>query len=399
MWYKSNERLTYFSVSALLTDDSGTESWTEILTDQRTSGFTSDFEIFNLETTVNARYFKVIGNGNSSSEWNSLIEIQVFDRNLEIPEDTNASDTAGTIILPSETGIDLLDWYLSIPVANSDGNATSIDETDVADGYYNTDFFYGIEEEDGDKGIVMICPSRGATTSANTYYSRVELREMLGRGNVSSTKDIGNNWVFSSAPTSAQNGAGGVDGELNVTMAVNHVTTTYGLDLSQVKESDQSKSQSQFEFQVGRVVIGQIHASSDEPIRLYYRKLPSHSKGSIYYYHEPTVGDEVLVDIIGSKNLDNDDSEPSDGIPLDEKFSYNITVTGNNLDVTITREDGTIVEAPTFDMTNSGFDTEDEWHYFKVGIYHLNNTAADEDYVKATFYDIRNSHTGYAFSE
>ena len=38
--------------------------------------------------------------------------------------------------------------------------------------------------------------------------------------------------------------------------------------------------------QVGRVIIGQIHANDDEPIRLYYRKLPHHSKGSVYFAHE-----------------------------------------------------------------------------------------------------------------
>ena len=48
---------------------------------------------------------------------------------------------------------------------------------------------------------------------------------MLRRGNTDFvTKGVGgNNWVFSSAPVAAQDAAGGVDGELTATLAVNHV--------------------------------------------------------------------------------------------------------------------------------------------------------------------------------
>ena len=116
--------------------------------------------------------------------------------------------------------------------------------------------------------MVFKCPVDGYKTSTNTSYTRVELREMLRAGDTSiSTSGVnGNNWVFSSAPSSAQNAAGGVDGNMKATLAVNHVTETGS-------------------SQVGRVIIGQIHASSDEPIRLYYRKLPNHDKGSIYFAH------------------------------------------------------------------------------------------------------------------
>lgn len=78
----------------------------------------------------------------------------------------------------------------------------------------------------------MIATTGGATTSKNTKNVRSELREMLRRGD----KDIKtrgengipnkNNWVFSSAPQSAQSAAGAVDGTLRETLAVNHVTTT-----------------------------------------------------------------------------------------------------------------------------------------------------------------------------
>ena len=50
-------------------------------------------------------------------------------------------------------------------------------------------------------------------------------------------------------------------------------------------------------------------------------------------------------------------------------------------------------------MSNSLFDEDDQYHYFKVGVYHLNNSSDPDEYAQATFYEIRNAHTGYAKSE
>ena len=85
------------------------------------------------------------------------------------------------------------------------------------------------------------------------------------------------------APRSAQAKEGGVDGILKATLSVNQVT--------RLGE----------EYQVGRVIIGQIHAKDDEPIRLYYRKLPQNKFGAIYYAHEPATGKEQSIEIIGSR--------------------------------------------------------------------------------------------------
>ncbi len=128
--------------------------------------------------------------------------------------------------------------------------------------------------------MVFRCPIGGVTTSSNTRYTRVELREMLRRGDTSiSTKGVNkNNWVFSSAPVSDQVDAGGIDGNLKATLAVNQVTTS----------GDYS--------QVGRVIIGQIHANDDEPIRLYYRKLHENSRGAVYLAHEPIGREDLYID-------------------------------------------------------------------------------------------------------
>ena len=99
---------------------------------------------------------------------------------------------------------------------------------------------------------------------------------MLRRGNtIIKTQGVNkNNWVFSTAPEADLNNAGGIDGELTAELTVDHVTT------------------SGEGYQIGRVVIGQIHANDDEPIRVYYRKLPNNNKGSIYFAHEIEGGDD-----------------------------------------------------------------------------------------------------------
>ncbi|CAH0525354.1 Alginate lyase [Vibrio hippocampi] len=274
---------------------------------------------------------------------------------------------------------DLLGWTISVPV-DSDGNGKSdqIKEKQLAGGYSDANFFYLAE----DGGMVFKSPVKGAKTSKNTTYTRSELREMMRRGDTShKTKGVGgNNWVFSTAPAEDLKNAGGVDGTLEATLAVNHVTTT-------------GKN-----WQQGRVIIGQIHANKDEPIRLYYRKLPNHEKGSIYFAHEPRkdFGKEQWYDMIGNSlpnywNQDATPAEPEDGIKLNEKFSYRIDVKGNTLTVTIMRP-GKRDLVQAVDMSESGYDQGGQYMYFKAGVYNQNKTGEPNDYVQATFYDLSVTH-------
>lgn len=269
---------------------------------------------------------------------------------------------------------ELIDWYLSIPVdENKDGKADRLEEKALVKGFQDKRFFYTAK----DGGMVFKSPIKGAKTSKNTKYTRTELREMLRRGDKRiKTKGEGNNpnknnWVFSSAPKIAQRYAGAVDGELYATLAVNHVTTTGK------------------KGQVGRVIIGQIHAKDDEPICLYYRKLPAHTKGSIYAAHEISGGDDIFYDIIGSRS--DKAKDPKDGIALNEKFSYRIIVKGNSLQAIISQDDKELGKAD-IDMSNSGYNVINDYMYFKAGVYNQNNSGDADDYVKATFYQLENSH-------
>ncbi|TLM75648.1 polysaccharide lyase family 7 protein [Microbulbifer harenosus] len=383
-WYKGDQRSSYFSIET----SADNSNWATVLASGQSSGNSADFESYDLIDST-ARYLRLTGSGNSANNWNSILEMDVIgcgdsgsgsssggSSSSSSSSSSGGSSSGGTLdpSLPPSSNFDLGDWYVSVPTdSNGDGKADSIYESELNSGYQNSSYFYTAS----DGGMVFRCPINGYKTSTNTSYTRTELREMLRRGDTSiSTQGVNkNNWVFGSAPSSARTAAGGVDGVLRATLAVNHVTTT----------GDSS--------QVGRVIVGQIHANNDEPLRLYYRKLPGNSKGSIYIAHEPKGGSDTWYDMIGSRS--SSAANPSDGIALNETFSYEIKVVGNTLTVTISRQ-GKADVTQVVNMSSSGYDTSDQYHYFKAGVYNQNNTGSGSDYVQATFYELENSHTGYA---
>ncbi|MEP6344043.1 MAG: polysaccharide lyase family 7 protein [Maricaulaceae bacterium] len=280
---------------------------------------------------------------------------------------------------PPSKNFKLKGWTLTLPTdLDKNGKADLIKEKYLSKDFEAKPFFY----TGGDGGMVFASPIKGAKTSKNTSYTRSELREMLRKGNTDiKTKNKDgtpnkNNWVFSTAPERTQKTAGGVDGVMEATLAVNRVTTT-GSD-----------------NQVGRVIIGQIHAKDDEPIRLYYRKLPGNENGAIYAAHESkSVPDDIYYDIIGSRSKSA--ANPENGIALNEKFSYKIDAKGHTLDVTIYNAADDIIGETSIDMTNSGYDVPDDYMYFKAGVYNQNKSGDPTDYVQATFYKLDVSHDKY----
>ncbi|MFC2080250.1 polysaccharide lyase family 7 protein [Bacteroidota bacterium] len=263
--------------------------------------------------------------------------------------------------LPPGGNFDLTDWKITLP------DQTEVKELGLSDGFESPDEFY---TDPGTGAMVFRCPNNGATGGSS--YPRCELREMLRAGNTSiNTKGVGlNNWVFSSSSESNQKASGGIDGSLSATVAIDHVSTT----------GESSK--------VGRVIIGQIHASDDEPCRLYYRKLPGNTKGSFYFAHEPRIGSEQWHEMIGSRS--SSASNPSDGIELGEVFSYEIKVVGNTLTVTILRPGKPDVRK-IIDMSASGF--TNDWMYFKAGVYNQNDSGDSGDYCQVSFLALSNTHS------
>jgi len=87
---------------------------------------------------------------------------------------------------------------------------------------------------------------------------------------------------------------------------------------------------------------------------------------------------------------------PSNGIALNELFSYEIINEDEDIIVRIRRgdRDGPIIGQTTIDMDrlDSGYDRSDEWMYFKLGAYTQNNTGDDSDGDIITFYRLSNTH-------
>ncbi|USD68154.1 polysaccharide lyase family 7 protein [Vibrio sp. SCSIO 43136] len=424
---KGNERVTMFDVQVSVDG----ENWTTVLADQQSSGRIIGLERFQFEPAVQARYVRYVGKGNSKNQWNSVTEFAAVNCNVnacpsshivtdavvaaeaeliakikaenkakkEAMKKLRKGDFGAPVVLPCKTSVscdlsqpmayptlpetpvasnapgqnfDLTRWKLTTPFDhNGDGRADDINEWDLANGFQHPDIFYTAD----DGGMVFKSYVKGARTSKNTKYARTELRTMLRAGEKShSTKGVNpNNWVFSSAPIEDQKAAGGVDGTLTAELKIDHATTT--------GES----------HEVGRFIIGQIHDQDDEPIRLYYRKLPDQPTGSVYFAHEKTsTGDEDFYNLLGDMTAEIGE----DGIALGEKFGYIIDVKGNTMTVTLTRE-GKEDIVQVVDMSDSGYDEGGRYMYFKAGLYNQNLNGEPDDYSQATFYKLTQTFGKY----
>ena len=366
-WFEGDQRVASFSI---LASEDGV-SYAPMLTNQTSSGETRSFERYDTPDTP-AQYVRIESHGNSLNADNAIIEGTAFGCTLDTatavlePGNVVAADFALDPTEPPGSNFELISWKLNTP-ADLDGNGISdtASETDLDTGFTDGFFFTGPEG-----GMVFRSTIGGAKTSANTSYTRSELREMLRRGNTGiSTRGVNeNNWILGYQPDPGIT-VGGRNGVLRGTLAVNQATVT----------GDRN--------QVGRVIIGQIHAESDEPARLYYRKYPENERGFIYLAHEIRNSDDIYFPVVGPVNssLDNapsDDANPENGIALDEIFSYEIKQQDARIDVIVRRGDSTgpIIGHNYVDMQqqNSGYDVPEEWMYFKAGAYTQNNTGNDD---------------------
>ena len=374
-------------------------SWTNLFTGQ-SSGNGDNFENYNLQD-FDARQVRVIGDRDG---FTNITEVTISGTAgpsgspspspspSPTPTPTpspspspsgspEAAEFSGFGLNPNRQpweNFDLDDWALDSPEARDSDECRSRrvdeDEWDEVPGTDTADYIF--THTDG--GMRFVSPVGGATTnsSCNSGFPRSELREMLRRGNtsVSTTGVNANNWRLGYQPGNNTN-HGGRNGTLRATLVVNRVTTT-GDGLHP-----------------GRTIIGQIHASDDEPARLYYRKLPNADRGCIYLEHEIRNGSDRTFNMIGNEQCTG--NGPSNGIALGELFSYEIENDDEDIIVRVYRGDGaSLLDQVTIDMDNedSGYDRSDEWMYFKAGAYTQNNTGNDNDEDIITFYRLNNLH-------
>jgi len=388
-WFEGSSNINTFDVS--ISEDGITFS--TVLTNETTSGKSDSFVRFGITPTV-ARFVRITSFGGSTNNITALAEVAVFGCPLDVAiaplQSTNVDLSQYNLdsSVPPGNNFDLLSWALDTPREDpDDGLSTRTSERALDNGFEDTDYFYTAD----DGGMVFVATIFGAKTSANTAYTRSELREMLRRGNTSiSTTGVNqNNWILGYQPD-PQRTVGGRGGELKATLKIDKTTTTG----SQPHQ--------------GRVIVGQIHADNDEPIRLYFKKFPNNERGYLYFGHEIRDSDDIWKMVVGRTHT-NDDNQPiytdnpEQGIALGEVFSYEINQQGSRIDVIIRRGDlsGPIIGHQYVDMTleNSGYDIAEEWNYFKAGAYSQNNTGnsgdvngVGSDYDKVTFYYLNNTH-------
>lgn len=176
--------------------------------------------------------------------------------------------------------------------------------------YAKNDFFY-VENENGTDWVVYKTPNSGVTsrTSSNT---RTELGQKK-------------HWIPE------------VGGKLTGTLKVQHVSTT-----------GDARAASSYS-----VVIGQIHSDEgheNEPLKIFYKKFPGHTKGSVFWNYEiNTEGDnsgrwDFSTAVWGYDFSDvgtgpsSYPKEPEDGIALGEEFSYEVNVYNGIMYLTFSSE-------------------------------------------------------------
>lgn len=242
-------------------------------------------------------------------------------------------------LAPSEN-FDLTHWKLTLP------SGSEVQPGLLSGGWTQDKVFY---THPTSGGMVFRCPNIAGTT-ANSNYSRTELREMLDPD--AGTKSDPNNWTMA------------MGGRMKARLKVDRVSTS----------GDSGK--------VGRVIIGQIHGEQHEPVRLYFHKKPSEAKGRVYLASESTTGGTFWsTDIVTNRN--------GDGIALGELFTYQISLQGTRLQVDILRKRGDIVDTYVKSI-DANYKYENL--YFKAGVYNQNNTGLTGDYAQATFYTLTHAH-------
>jgi poly(beta-D-mannuronate) lyase len=388
-WFNGEQEQSSFDI---LVSEDGT-NFTSLLTNQTSSGKSMLLERFNLPHTV-GRFMRLISYGGNTSSTTALSEVAIFGCPLDVanaPIETQNVDIAQYNLdpnVPPGKNFDLLTWALDTPKTDpGDGFSLRASERELDNGFTDNNYFYTAT----DGGMVFRATIFGATTSANSSFTRTELREMLRRGNTNiSTQGVNqNNWILGYQPDPLRL-VGGRGGSLKATLKIDHVTL--------------SGSQ----LHTGRLVIGQIHADDDEPIRLYYKKFPNNDRGYLFFAHEIKNGDDIWKMVVGPAHTNEDNkptytANPEQGIQLGEIFSYEINQQGSMIDVVIRRGDlnGPIIGHQFVDMLkeNSGYDVVEEWNYFKAGVYSQNNTGESgdgngvgSDFDQATFYYLNNSH-------
>jgi hypothetical protein len=188
------------------------------------------------------------------------------------------------------------------------GNGSNVG---IANNFEHKDFFY--TAKGGDENWVVYKAPNGGNTHGTSNNTRTELAQVK-------------KW----SPMT--------DAELSASLKVMNVSST--------GDARVAASYS--------VVVGQIHSADgfeNEPLKIFYKKFPGHTKGSVFWHYEiNTNGDDNSgrwdystavwghdFSVVGGTANTYPD-EPSDGIALGEEFSYKIEVKDGEMTLTFTAD-------------------------------------------------------------
>jgi len=246
---------------------------------------------------------KQYADGNYAEVWFNESSIEISDDAISNDGYFSANDgLSKKTVYPHEV-IPFMDKFKMLL-----GDGTSVD--DLVD-YEHEDFFYTVI--DGTMRWVAYKTPNSGVTSKNSSNTRTELHEKR-------------EWTPEQG------------GKLTGACKVMHVSTT--------GDARVAASYS--------VVVGQIHSSEgheNEPCKIFYKKFPGHTKGSVFWNYEiNTAGDDnkgrwdysypVWGYDMADVGLSPEDypAEPKDGIELGEEFSYEINVHEGIMYVTFASE-------------------------------------------------------------
>lgn len=172
-WFKGNERTSSFEVWV----GNSTSSLTKIKS-KTTNGTTLALETWDLPNNT-ARYLRIVGKGNSSNDWNSITEVEIF-------------GTQGSVNPPPPTGnfpydvLNLRNWKITLP-KSQDGDSEA-DEVYVnqSNNDYSGDPSFRFYEDSryfytSGSDVVFKCQA-GAPSTSGSSNPRSELREMISDG-------------------------------------------------------------------------------------------------------------------------------------------------------------------------------------------------------------------------
>ncbi|GAD88325.1 putative alginate lyase [Vibrio halioticoli NBRC 102217] len=297
---------------------------------------------------------------------------------------------------PPSENFDLSKWMLNVPMEDTkperQGQVMEVSVQQLNKGYTQSDWFY-TDQKTG--AMVFVAPNKAMTTP-NSKNARSELHAMLDPTEGINEFKPSANFVLSSHDNAQNYGA--VGGKLSAVLSVDHVST-----------SGDHRNNDSFS-----VVIGQIHSKDNEPLKIFYRKLPDQEYGSVYWNYENNATGvnkskrlDISHDVFGKSKIRYGQPAPIDGIKLGEKFAYSIDVVGEEMHLVFTKNlDSAKPIKKTFVMNIAKGhylgNTYDEGYaqsvlHFKAGVYNQcnvgpvgckNNGIAAGDYAKASFYKL-----------